>query len=98
MVGLFFISAVVLVAGIILAVALWHPRSEGGYDMPYLSLATLLVSIVLTISGWFICWAYDDFNDLSIRMTHSKMRIIDLPETDLAKFNIDLSVIKPVYI
>ena len=98
MIGLFFISAAVLCIGIVLAIALWHPVSDGGYDMPHLSLAVLLVSIVLSVFGWTLCWAYDSFNELTVRMTHSKLRIVDLPESDLAKFNIDLSDIKPVYI
>lgn len=98
MIGLFFISAAVLAIGIVLAIALWHPIEDGGYNMPHLSLAVLLVSITLAIFGWTLCWAYDSFNELTVRMAHSKMRIVDLPESDLAKFNIDLSVIKPVYI
>lgn len=97
MFGLFFICIVVLAAGIPLAVVLWLPRSDSGYGMPRLSLAVLLSSITLAIFGWTLCWAYDDFNELAARLQHSKVRVIDLPESDLQKFGIELSSIKPVF-
>lgn len=84
MVGLFFISLVYTVVGVIIAAVFEN------YNYIKSAIASLTIGFVLTIFGWTICWMYDSPHELLARLKYDNIRSFYVLEDSIEKFNIDL--------
>lgn len=84
MVGLFFISVVCAIIGIVVAIS-FHE-----YDNYKGSMISLITGFAIAIFGWTICWMYDSPHELLARLKYDNIRSFYVLEDSIEKFNIDL--------
>ena len=84
MTGLFFISLICAIAGIIVAVVF------NDYDNSKGSIISLITGFIFAIFGWTICWMYDSPHEILARLKYDNIRSFYVLEDSIEKFDINL--------
>ncbi len=91
MVGLFFISLIYAIAGIICAVAF------NAYENSKGSMISLIIGFAFAVFGWTICWMYDNPQEILARLKYDHVKTIYVLEKSLDDYDIDLKKSNIIY-
>ena len=100
MVEIGIISLLVLALAIISCCIVYNMNSNDSDRAKYeiSAVAILLLVSFISFTGWVMCWAYDDYDDMLAKWSFGdKIRVIDIPADDITKVGIDFSTEKPIY-
>lgn len=90
-----------MVLTIFLGGIIFNINSEQDHDRAKYEVASVIVLLLGSSIGlflWMLCWAYDNFDDMRIRMAYGdNLNVIDIPAEDFPKIGIDLVKEKPIY-
>lgn len=91
MIGLFFISLICAIAGIIVAITFNTYENYKG------SMISLIIGFAFAVFGWTICWMYDNPQEILARLKYDHVKTMYVSEKSLDDYGIDLKKSNIIY-